>query len=133
MKNSVPYFLLAMLLVGKAFAWWMLVLGSNVLHAELTLIGMFEPIHQFSYLVFSSVLLIGISLGSRFSLIALALTVPINAAIFFLRETSVYQSIWDPVLLGLFVVAIAFRRPNRWFSMFGENKAMHATSASPQG
>jgi hypothetical protein len=49
MKNSVPYFLLAMLLVGKAFAWWMLVFGSNVLDAELTLIGMFEPIHQFSF------------------------------------------------------------------------------------
>lgn len=128
MKNSIAYLLLAVLLVGKVFAWWMIFWGSNILDAELTLAGMFEPIHQFSYLILSSVLLVGILFRSKFSLAALLVTAPTNAIIFLLHGTSVYQSIWDPVLLALFVAAIVFIKPNRWTQTFGANKVMLAAS-----
>lgn len=128
MKNTIPYTLLTMLLLGKAFSWWILFFGSNILDSELTLVGMFEPIHQFSYLLLSSILLVGVLFGSKFSLLVLALTAPANLFIFLLRGSSVYQSIWDPVMLGLFVLVVVLRTPNRWNQLFRANTALQPTS-----
>ena len=96
MKNSIPYSLIGILVIAKIFAWWLLIWGSNILDVELTLKGMFEPIHAFSYLVLGSVLVIGLVFGSRFALIALAATAPVNLLIFVFNGNIVYQSIWDP-------------------------------------
>ena len=128
MKNTIPYSLLITLLIGKAFAWWLLFFGTNILDAELTLSGMFEPIHQFSYLVLSTILLIGILFSSRFSLVVLALTAPTNLTIYLLHGTSVYQSVWDPVLLAIFLMVISLREPNRWAQSFRANTALQPTS-----
>lgn len=128
MKNSIPYVLLTILALGKIFAWWLLFYGSNLMDPELTLAGMFEPIHQFSYLIVSSILVAGIIFGSRSALIVLALTVPVNFAIFLFRGTSVYQAVWDPVVLGIFIAGIMVRKPSRWLPSLGANPAFHPTS-----
>jgi len=126
MKSFIPYTIIGILLIAKIFAWWLLIWGSNILDAELTLKGMFEPIHAFSYMVLSSVLLIGLLFGSRFSLIALAMTAPINLSIYLMNENVVYQSIWDPVLVSIFIAVVVFRNPNKWNSGAGVNKSMGA-------
>lgn len=117
MRNLLPALLLAVLVAGKIFAWWLIVWGSNMLDAELTVRGMFEPVHAFSYLVLSSILLVGVVFGSRFAFVALMLVAVANVGIYALRGTTVYQAVWDPLLLLAFVTTVALRRPNRWARM----------------
>jgi len=129
MKNTIPYLLLAMLLAGKAFAWWMILWIGYFSNTELTLVGMFEPIHQFSYLIISTLMLVGILFRSTFALIVLLLTFLINILVYIFHGTIVYQSVWDPVLLVLFVTVTQLRKPNSWERILGVNKPIHATSA----
>jgi hypothetical protein len=77
--------------------------------------GVFEPVHQFSYSILSSFLLVGILFKSRFALMAMFVAFIINICIFVYRGSTVYQSILDPVILGVLCVVLYYRKPNSWF------------------
>jgi hypothetical protein len=115
MRNKIPYALISILLFCKLFFWWLLIWGTDFLKVENTLVGMFEPIHQFSYATLSSFLVIGILFRSRFAFIAMFGASLINFLIYVLRGTAVYQSLLDPIILVLFSLALYFSRPNTWF------------------
>lgn len=124
MKNTIPYLILITLLLSKVFAWWMIFFGSNILEVESTLSNLFQPLHQFSYLTLSSVLVVGIVFRSKFAFNALLLTVPANLIIYLYHGTSVYQSLWDPMFLLVFGIVATHRKPNHWGTLFRANTTL---------
>ena len=124
MKNTIPYLILITLLLSKVFAWWMILFGSNILEVEATLSNLFQPLHQFSYLALSSVLVVGIVFRSKFAFTALLLTVPANLIIYLYHGTSVYQSLWDPMFLLVFGIVATYRKPNHWGALFRANTTL---------
>ncbi len=115
MRNRIPYALISILVFCKCFVWWLLFWGTDYSKVEPTLMGVFEPVHQFSYSILSSFLLVGILFKSRFALIAMFAAFVINIGIFVYRGSTVYQSILDPVILGILCLVLYYRKPNSWF------------------
>jgi hypothetical protein len=114
MKNRIPYILLSVLLLSKVFAWWLLFFGIDYSNGTGNSIDNFALIHQISYLTLSSFFVVGILLKSKLSIAAMFVTFLINATIFLFRDTAVYQSVFDPLLLLLFCFVIHYQRPNSW-------------------
>lgn len=115
MRNRIPYAIISILIFCKFFVWWLLFWGTDYSKVEPTLMGVFEPVHQFSYTILSSFLIIGILFKSRFALVAMFAAFSINVAIFAYRGSTVYQSVLDPVLLVLLCLVLHYRKPNSWF------------------
>jgi hypothetical protein len=97
--------------------WWLLFWGTDYSKVEPTLMGVFEPVHQFSYSILSSFLIVGILFKSRFALIAMFAAFLINLGIFVFRGSTVYQSILDPVLILVLCLILFYRKPNSWFGV----------------
>jgi cellulose synthase/poly-beta-1,6-N-acetylglucosamine synthase-like glycosyltransferase len=115
MRNRIPYTIISVLILCKCFVWWLLFWGTDYSKVEPTLMGVFEPVHQFSYSILSSFLLIGILFKSRFALIAMFVAFVINIGIFVFRGSTVYQSLLDPVVLIILCLVLYYRKPNSWF------------------
>ena len=115
MRNRIPYAIISILILNKVFVWWLLFWGTDYSKVEPTLMGVFEPVHQFSYSILSSFMVIGILLKSRFALIAMFVAFVINIAIFAYRGSTVYQSILDPAILIILCLVLYYRKPNSWF------------------
>ncbi len=118
MKNTIPYSLLVIFLLSKCFAWWMLYITFAATDVELIVTSLILPAYQSSYLLLSTVLLIGVLFRSRFAIIAFFLTAPVNLTIFIFSGAFVYQGIWDPVLMAIFVIVVNARTPNSWSVAF---------------
>ncbi len=116
MKNQIPYAIISILILCKIFAWWLLFWGTDYSKIELTVLGVFEPVHQFSYLILSTFLIVGILFKSRFAMIAMVVAFLINLGIFVFLGSAVYQSILDPMLLLCLCLVLLYRKPNAWFS-----------------
>jgi hypothetical protein len=117
MRNRIPYAIISIIIFCKIFVWWLLFWGTDYSKVEPTLMGVFEPVHQFSYSILSSFLIIGILFKSRFALIAMFAAFLINLGIFVFRGSTVYQSILDPVLLIVLCLILFYRKPNSWFGV----------------
>lgn len=114
MGNRIPYIVLTFLVLSKVFVWWLLFWGTDYSSAEPTLKGVFEPVHQISYSVLSTFLIVGILFKSRFSIVAMFVAAGINMGIYLYRGSAVYQSIFDPLVLVIFCLAVFLYRPNFW-------------------
>ena len=89
-------------------------MGFNVTEGEITLIDSFSPIHQFSYLILTSFLVVGLLFKSKFAYWSMYAAFAINLVIFLLSGRVVYQSILDPVLIILLGLVVHYRQPNSW-------------------
>ena len=116
MKNRIPYLLIITLFLCKLFSWWLFFIGSNVTEGEITLSKTFPLIHQFSYLVLTSFLVIGLLFKSHFAYWAFWGAFAINLIIYTLKGTLVYQSILDPIFIICLSLIIYYRQPNSWFN-----------------
>ncbi len=117
MRNRLHYSLLFILVTGKVFAWWLLFWGTNMQDIEVTLKGVFEPVHQFSYMILSSFLLVSLLFKSRFALFGLFAAFIINTVIYLYRGTAVYQSVWDFIIVLMFCMLVYYRQPNSWHKL----------------
>jgi len=117
MRNRIPYFIIITLVFCKVFAWWLFFLGSNISEGEITLIDSFSPIHQFSYLILTSFLAVGLLFKSKFAYCSMFAAFAINLGIFLLNGNVVYQSVLDPVLIILLGLVVYYRQPNSWLGV----------------
>lgn len=114
MRNRISYIIITTLVFCKIFAWWLFFLGSNIAEGEITLIDSFSPIHQFSYLILTSFLVVGLLFKSKFAYWSMYAAFAINLGIFLLNGHAVYQSVLDPILIILLGLVVYYRQPNSW-------------------
>ena len=100
MKHRLPYVIITILILSKAFAWWMVFALLQTPETELTLTGLLQPLRQFSYLVLSSFLAVGVLFKSRFATYSFLIAFLINLLLFLYSGNGVYQWIYDPVLIA---------------------------------
>jgi len=125
MSNRIPYLIIIALIFCKVFAWWLLFWGSNITEGEVTLIDSFSPIHQFSYLILTSFLAVGLLFKSKFAYYSLFAAFAINLGIFLLNGHVVYQSALDPVLIILLGLVVYYKQPNSWLGLARANKQIN--------
>jgi hypothetical protein len=117
MKHRLPYAIIIILILSKAFAWWMIFAMLQTPETEPTFTGLFQPLRQFSYLVLSSFLAVGILFKSRFAIYSFIMAFVINLLLFLYTGKGVYQWIYDPVLILMLFFVVYFNRPNFWFQL----------------
>jgi len=112
MRNRIPYLIITILVLCKIFAWWLFFLGSNIAESEITLVNGFSPIHQFSYLILTSFLVVGLLFKSKFAYWSMYAAFLINFGVFLLNGHVVYQSVLDPILIILLGLIFYYKQPN---------------------
>jgi len=114
-KNKPIFVLLIFMLLSKFFVVYLFIFHvvPGIEGKELVVVP-FQTIHQASYFAISSICIIGLILRKKIFFFLLLLAFFVNLAIYLVVGTLVYQSIYDPVLLLLFIFLVAYTKPNLW-------------------
>ena len=118
-KNKLIYVLLLLMFFSKFFVVYLLfayVLPSlegrqvNVVYSQL--------IHQYAYFFISLLCVIGLLFRVKLAYFIFLVSFLVNLAIYIVLGTSVYQSIYDPILLLVFTLLVIYIKPNIWREKF---------------
>ena len=125
LNNRFLLAVLSVIIICKLYAWVLSLAGFFIFNADdLASVDMFKLIHHTSYMIFTSVLVVGLLFYSRLALVAFLITIPVNVLIYLFNGTNTNQTVLDPILLAIFIFLMFNRRPNKWF----RNIALTSTS-----
>ena len=120
-KDGLIKFLLLFMLLSKLYviSIFIGILAPEVMKENVQVyIVLYQTIHQVTYYLLSTVCIIGILCKRVIFLYTLIFLFFVNLGVYVFKGTSVYQSVFDPVFILIFLSFAFFVKPNRWYFIF---------------